>query len=88
MKNLGIVRRLDNLGRITLPMELRRTFGIKEGDPVEIFTDKGAICLKPVAGSSCAICGNDNAGMIKVNDSHICLDCLDLVYEEGKKIGR
>lgn len=88
MKNLGIVRKLDELGRITLPKELRNTYRINEGDPVEIFTDNGAICLKPVREASCAICGNDNTGMIKVNDSHICFDCLDLVYEEGKKVGR
>ena len=37
MKNTGIVRRLDELGRITLPIELRRTLGVDERDPLEIF---------------------------------------------------
>ncbi|MFV0341415.1 MAG: AbrB/MazE/SpoVT family DNA-binding domain-containing protein [Anaerocolumna sp.] len=89
MKTLGLVRKLDQLGRITLPKELRKTFGIKEGDPVEIYTDNGAICLKPVNNvNECALCGGDNTGMIKVDNSYICLKCLDSIYEEGEKIGR
>ena len=47
MKSTGIVRRIDDLGRIVLPREIRKNFGIKEGDPLEIFTTKGEICLVP-----------------------------------------
>ena len=39
MKATGIVRRIDDLGRIVIPKEIRRTLRIKEGDPLEIFTD-------------------------------------------------
>ena len=39
MKSTGIVRRLDELGRITLPIELRRNFDVNERDPLEIFVD-------------------------------------------------
>lgn len=39
MKATGIVRRIDNLGRVVIPKEIRRTHGIKEGDPLEIFVD-------------------------------------------------
>lgn len=47
MKVTGIVRRIDELGRIVIPKEIRRTLRIKEGDPLEIFTDKeGEIILK------------------------------------------
>lgn len=46
MKGTGIVRRLDELGRITLPIELRRTLDIGERDPLEIFTDEGRIILQ------------------------------------------
>ena len=46
MKNLGIARKLDRLGRITLPIELRRTIGIIEGDPLEMYVDGEMICLK------------------------------------------
>ncbi len=46
MKSTGIVRRLDELGRITLPIELRRNFDINERDPLEIFVDDDKIILK------------------------------------------
>ena len=40
MKATGIVRRIDDLGRVVIPKEIRRTMHIREGDPLEIFTDK------------------------------------------------
>ncbi|HAQ39557.1 MAG: AbrB/MazE/SpoVT family DNA-binding domain-containing protein [Anaerocolumna sp.] len=46
MKSTGIVRKLDELGRITLPIELRRTLGVSERDPLEIFVDEDRIILK------------------------------------------
>ena len=47
MKATGVVRRIDDLGRIVIPKEIRRTLRIKEGDPIEIFTDKeGQVILK------------------------------------------
>ena len=47
MKTTGVIRRIDELGRIVIPKEIRRTLHIKEGDPLEIFTDKeGEIILK------------------------------------------
>lgn len=50
MKATGIVRRIDDLGRVVIPKEVRRNFGIKEGDPLEIYTDRdGAIIFKKYA---------------------------------------
>lgn len=47
MKATGIVRRIDDLGRVVIPKEIRRTLHIKESDPLEIFTDKdGAVIFK------------------------------------------
>ena len=47
MKATGIVRRIDDLGRVVVPKEIRRTLHIREGDPLEIFTDReGEIILK------------------------------------------
>ncbi|WP_433943402.1 AbrB/MazE/SpoVT family DNA-binding domain-containing protein [Paenibacillus sp. SN-8-1] len=46
MKSTGIVRKVDELGRIVIPMELRRTLGIGEKDPLEIFTDRERLILK------------------------------------------
>ena len=47
MKATGIVRRIDDLGRVVIPKEIRRTMRVREGDPLEIYTDRdGYICFK------------------------------------------
>ena len=46
MKATGIVRRMDELGRVVIPKEIRRTLRIREGDPLEIFTDRDELMLK------------------------------------------
>jgi AbrB family looped-hinge helix DNA binding protein len=46
MKSTGIIRRIDDLGRIVIPKEVRRTLSIREGDPLEIFLDNGGVVLK------------------------------------------
>lgn len=45
MKATGIVRRIDDLGRVVIPKEIRRNLGIREGDPLELFTDGKAVCF-------------------------------------------
>ena len=46
MKATGIVRRIDDLGRVVIPKEVRRTLQIKEGDPLELYTEGEYICFK------------------------------------------
>ena len=46
MKATGIVRRIDDLGRVVIPKEIRRNLGIREGDPLEIFLHEDYICFK------------------------------------------
>ena len=49
MKATGIVRRIDDLGRVVIPKEIRRTLRIREGDPLEIFTEKdGEVIFKNI----------------------------------------
>lgn len=59
MKSTGLVRKIDDLGRIVIPVELRRTLDIKIKDPIEIFTDdNGEIILKKYAANqACVITG-------------------------------
>lgn len=57
MKATGIVRKVDELGRIVLPKELRRTMGIRTGDFMEIYTDANNIILRKYA-PGCAFCGS------------------------------
>lgn len=57
MKSTGIVRKIDELGRIVLPKELRRTLDIEEKDPLEIFIEDNTIILKKYQ-PACMFCGN------------------------------
>ncbi|HEX2938649.1 MAG TPA: AbrB/MazE/SpoVT family DNA-binding domain-containing protein, partial [Ruminiclostridium sp.] len=57
MKSTGIVRRVDELGRIVLPIELRRTLEISEKDALEIYVDGDSVVLKKYE-PSCVFCGN------------------------------
>lgn len=58
MKNLGIIRKLDDLGRIVLPIELRKKLIIEEGTSLEIFTDKDKIILRKYESKICKQCKN------------------------------
>ena len=60
MKSTGIVRKVDELGRIVLPMELRRSLGIAEKDALEIYVDAEKIILKKYE-PACVFCGNAQA---------------------------
>ena len=56
MKSTGIIRRVDELGRVVIPIELRNKFGIYEKDPIEIFVDGSTIILKKYE-PNCIFCG-------------------------------
>lgn len=75
MKATGIVRKVDELGRIVLPIELRRTLDIDIKDPIEIFVDDNYIILKKYE-PACIFCGN--AKNIKViAGKNVCSDCIE-----------
>ena len=57
MKSTGIVRRIDNLGRVTLPIELRRNLDVDCGDPLEIYTEGASIVLRKHE-PNCVFCGS------------------------------
>lgn len=74
MKATGIVRKVDELGRIVLPIELRRTLNIDIKDPVEIFVEGEAIILKKYE-PSCIFCGNAKE-VVNYKGKNICKSCL------------
>lgn len=75
MKATGIVRKIDDLGRIVLPIELRRTLGISERDSLEIYVDQNNILLKKYE-PACIFCGSaDNIAVYK--DKNVCGHCLE-----------
>lgn len=79
MKSTGVVRKIDELGRIVLPIEIRRTLDIDVKDPMEIFIDEDTIILRKYE-SSCIFCGNARDNVIYKN-KYICKACI----EEMKK---
>lgn len=81
MKSTGIVRRIDNLGRVVLPIELRRNFDIDKEDPVEIFVDDNYIMLKKYQ-PACIFC-NDARDVINFKGKNICRSCLKELQDEA-----
>lgn len=78
----GIVRKLDELGRITLPKELRSTHGINEKDPIDIYIEGDVICLKPVK-AVCHFCEETNRErLINFNEKYICKKCGQALKEK------
>lgn len=75
MKATGIVRKVDELGRIVLPIELRRTLNIKIKDPIAIFVEDDAIVLKKYE-LACIFCGNAK-NVVNVKGKNICRDCIE-----------
>ena len=74
MKSTGIVRKVDELGRIVLPIELRRTLGIEEKDRIEIFVDGESIILRKYQ-PACIFCDNAK-DIINYKGKNICPECL------------
>ena len=75
MKSTGIVRKIDDLGRMVIPIELRQTMNINKKDPMEIYVDEDKIILKKYE-PACIFCGNaDNT--IEFKGRTICEDCLE-----------
>lgn len=75
MKATGIVRKVDELGRVVLPIELRRTMDIDVKDPMEIFVDGHHIILKKYA-PSCTFCGSAE-DVMSHKGKLVCTDCVE-----------
>lgn len=80
MKSTGIVRKVDELGRIVLPIELRRTLGIEEKDRLEIFVDGESIILRKYQ-PACIFCDNAK-DIINYKGKNICPDCIRAMNEK------
>ncbi len=74
MKTTGIIRQLDTLGRIVLPIELRRTIGIGPKDMIEIFVEGSSVILRKYE-PDCLFCGGSRE-LTPYKDKMICARCL------------
>ena len=79
MKATGIVRRVDELGRVVIPIELRNKFGIAEKDPIEIYVDGSNIILKKYE-PNCIFCGNSKK-LSEYKGKLVCDKCLEKLSE-------
>jgi transcriptional pleiotropic regulator of transition state genes len=73
MKKVGIIRKVDELGRVVLPVEMRRTLGIEERDPLEIAMEGEMVVLRKVQ-SSCVFCGG-RRDLLEFSSKWVCCDC-------------
>lgn len=80
MSDSGIVRNLDNLGRVVIPKEMRKLLAINVGDPVEIIKDKNTVILKKYR-NGCIFCDGED-GIVEFLGSYVCRKCIS----EVKKI--
>jgi len=83
MKSTGITRKVDELGRVVIPIELRRTLGIEEKDPLEIFVDGDRIILRKYE-PSCVFCGSA-ADVTNFKGKNVCQSCLDSMGQQITK---
>ncbi len=82
MKSTGIVRPVDNLGRIVLPIELRRSFDIAAEDSLEIYVEDDCIILKKYA-PACMFC-NDASNTVNYHGKIICKSCIEKLVKEAE----
>ncbi len=75
VKATGIVRKLDDLGRIVLPIELRRLLDLEVGSSIEIYTDNDSIVLKKYQ-PSCIFCGGEG-DLKQYNNRSLCKGCRE-----------
>ena len=80
MKSTGVIRRIDELGRVVLPIEIRKTLSLTNRDTVEIYVEDEKIILKKYE-PSCIFCGSiDTAKMVK--GKMVCETCLEALKKE------
>ncbi|MCI8486640.1 MAG: AbrB/MazE/SpoVT family DNA-binding domain-containing protein [Clostridia bacterium] len=83
MKSTGIVRRVDELGRVVIPIELRNKFNISEKDPIEIYVDGSSIILKKYE-QNCIFCGNTKK-LVDYKGKLICNKCAKQLSDLNSK---
>ncbi len=77
MKSTGMIRKLDDLGRIVLPSELRKNLGLENQDELEIFIEGECIILQKFA-PSCVFCGCGE-NLVRYYDKNLCETCISAI---------
>ena len=74
MKATGIIRHIDELGRIVIPKEMRRKMDIESGDEIEFFAEDDRIVLRKYQ-PSCLFCGSETV-LVEYKGKRLCTDCV------------
>ncbi|MDN5344111.1 MAG: AbrB family transcriptional regulator, transcriptional pleiotropic regulator of transition state [Clostridia bacterium] len=84
IKSTGVVRKVDELGRVVIPIELRRTLGIDEKDALEIYVDHEKIILKKYE-PGCVFCGNAE-DIVNFQGKNVCRSCLEAMTHHAQAV--
>lgn len=82
MKATGIIRRIDDLGRVVIPKEIRRSLNIKEGDPLELYTTEDGVCFRLYDGDFRALVSTYELVALALYK----LDVPTALYWQGRKV--
>ena len=85
MKSTGMVRKLDNLGRIVLPIEMRKSMGIDVKDAIEIFAEGDSIILRRYE-AGCVFCG-EARDTVMLHGKRVCSQCREQLMADGSTGG-
>lgn len=81
IKSTGVVRRLDQLGRVVIPIEIRRILDFQEKDPLEIFTEGEQIIFRKYS-PHCTLC-EEVINLKQIKGKLFCKNCIEFIAEEG-----
>lgn len=82
MKSVGIIRKIDELGRIVIPMSIRQSLNMNIRDPLEIYVDGDRVILQKHETAACVFCG-ETKDAIAFNDKYICPKCLEALKNQN-----
>lgn len=74
MKPTGIIKKIDEMGRIVIPKPIRKTINAEIGDSLQFFVDGDSIIVKKYS-LSCVFCGSES-DLTELNEKHICAECI------------
>lgn len=88
MKSTGIVRRIDDLGRVCIPKEIRKRLKINDLDPVEIFMNGDQVILKKYNENTCCkLCGKSDLPMATIiEEDDVCIYCIGIMQKNLKQV--
>ncbi len=79
MKSTGMIRKLDDLGRVVIPREIRRSMGLMERDDLEIFVEGDQIILQKFS-PRCVFCGCDEK-LVNFYGKNLCKNCIEVIQK-------